>query len=232
MTTFKTLADSRSWQSGFEQRLGADYRAAGYNEAAAEENGSTTGRIGDLWVAEDFAGQGHEPAARGWAERWCSERGAVRIRVQLTRPTDLFADYGVRGQTRVRVVTAPSEPLDGVTARPMTEAEYPRWLAAEQKEYIADIVRSGALTPEQARQKSDQDFARLLPEGQATALNTFLVLEAGGESVGTGWLKHALLPGVTFGYSCTSPRSTAARATAGPRWRSASEPPWTAGIRR
>src|SRR5262249_27283091 len=31
--------------------------------------------------------------------------------------------------------------------------------------------------------------------------NTFLVLEAAGEPIGTGWLKHGHLPGATYGYS-------------------------------
>ncbi|MET8747778.1 GNAT family N-acetyltransferase [Streptomyces sp. NPDC004728] len=49
--------------------------------------------------------------------------------------------------------------------------------------------------------KSDRDFAKLIPEGLATSDNTFLVLDAAGEQIGTGWLKHGYLPGVTYGYS-------------------------------
>nr|WP_237533393.1 GNAT family N-acetyltransferase [Streptomyces sp. SID685] len=52
-----------------------------------------------------------------------------------------------------------------------------------------------------AVRKSDQDFAELLPEGLATPDTTLLVLEAAGEPIGTGWLKHGYLPGVTYGYS-------------------------------
>ncbi|GAA0701432.1 hypothetical protein GCM10010193_65350 [Kitasatospora atroaurantiaca] len=166
-----------------------------------EDQGTPAGRIGDLRVDPEYAGQGHEQAARTWAERWCAERGALRLNVQLTRPDELFADYPVRGQTRMRVIASAPKPLDGVTARPMTEAEYPAWLASEKDAYIADIVRAGALDPEQARQKSDADFARLIPEGMATPGHSFLVLEAAGETIGTGWLKHDFLPGVTFGYS-------------------------------
>jgi len=166
-----------------------------------EDQGTPVGRIGDLWVDPGHAGQGHEQAARAWAERWCAERGALRLNVQLTRQNELFADYPVRGQTRMRVITSAPKPLDGVTARPMTESEYPAWLASEKDAYIADIVRAGALDPEQAQQKSDADFARLIPEGMATPGHSFLVLEAAGEVIGTGWLKHDFLPGVTFGYS-------------------------------
>jgi ribosomal protein S18 acetylase RimI-like enzyme len=170
--------------------------------AVADDNGTLAGRIGDLRVDAPRADRGHEQAARAWAEVWCAERGARRLDVRLIEPAEeLFDDYSVRGQTRMRLITSPPEPLDGVTARPMTEAEYPQWLASEKVAYVGDIVRAGALSPEEAVRKSDRDFAELIPEGLATPDNTFLVLEAAGEQIGTGWLKHGFLPGVTFGYA-------------------------------
>ncbi|MEV8564908.1 GNAT family N-acetyltransferase [Streptomyces sp. NPDC051322] len=168
----------------------------------AERNGTLAGRIGDLWVEADHAGRGHEQAARAWAETWCEERGARRLDVQVTDPeSELFADYAVRGQTRTRLIAGPPGSLGGVSARPMTEAEYPGWLASEKAAYVGDIVRAGALSPEDAARKSDRDFDELIPEGLATPDNSFLVLEAAGERVGTGWLKHDYLPGVSYGYS-------------------------------
>ncbi|MEV6794400.1 GNAT family N-acetyltransferase [Streptomyces sp. NPDC051320] len=168
----------------------------------AERDGALAGRIGDLWVDAAHAGRGHEQAARTWAETWCQERGAVRLDVEVADTAgELFADYAVRGQTRSRLIGAPPGPLDGVTARQMTDAEYPRWLASEKASYVGDIVRAGALSPEDAARKSDRDFAGLLPEGLATPDHTFLVIEAAGEQVGAGWLKHGYLPGVTFGYA-------------------------------
>ncbi|MFE9451879.1 GNAT family N-acetyltransferase [Streptomyces sp. NPDC006739] len=83
----------------------------------------------------------------------------------------------------------------------MTPAEYPEWLTSKKAAYVGDIVRAGALSPEEAVRKSDQDFAKLIPNGLATPGNTFLVLEAAGEQIGTGWLKHGYLPEVTYGYS-------------------------------
>ncbi|MEU6552843.1 GNAT family N-acetyltransferase [Streptomyces sp. NPDC046915] len=168
----------------------------------AEDNGVLAGRIGDLRVDALHAGQGHEQTARDWAEEWCAERGARRLGVLLTEPAgELFNGYGVRGQLRMRRVGSPPEPLDGVTARPMTQAEYPEWLASEKAGYVSGIVRAGALSPEEAVRKSDRDFAKLIPEGLATPDNTFLVLETARERIGTGWLKHGYLPGVTYGYS-------------------------------
>jgi len=170
--------------------------------AVADDNGTLASRIGDLRVNAPHAGQGHEQAARDWAEAWCAERGARRLDIRLTEPAgELFGDYHVRGQLRTRRISSPPEPIDGITARPMTQAEYPEWLASEKVAYVGDIVRAGALSPEEAVRKSDRDFAKLIPEGLATPDNTFLVLEAVGERVGTGWLKHGHLPGVTYGYS-------------------------------
>ncbi|MFJ1544099.1 GNAT family N-acetyltransferase [Streptomyces sp. NPDC088246] len=168
----------------------------------ADDDGALAGRIGDLRVDALHAGRGHEQAARDWAEGWCAERGAGRLDIRLTEPAgELFDDYHVRGQLRARCVGSPPEPVDGVTARPMTQAEYPEWLTSEKAAYVDDIVRAGALSPEEATRKSDRDFAKLIPEGLATPDNTFLVLEAAGEQIGTGWLKHGHLPGVTYGYS-------------------------------
>ncbi|MFF6999092.1 GNAT family N-acetyltransferase [Streptomyces sp. NPDC008313] len=168
----------------------------------ADDHGTPAGRIGDLHVDPPHAGRGHERAARDWAEAWCAERGAHRLDVRLTEPAGgLFDAYGVRGQLRTRHIAAPPEPLDGVTARPMTPAEYPQWLSSEKAGYVSGIVRSGALSPEDAVRKSDRDFAGLLPEGLSTPGNSFLVLEAEGEPIGTGWLKHGYLPGTSYGYS-------------------------------
>ncbi|MEV8457780.1 GNAT family N-acetyltransferase [Streptomyces sp. NPDC052095] len=193
-------------------RRAGDWTVAGITAAGArvgyvavvatEENGAVDSRIGDLHVDAAHTGRGHERAALEWAEAWCAERGAEQIRVRLSGADDgLFDDYGVRGQLRARRIGSPPEPVEGFTARPMTPAEYPAWVTAEKAEYAGDIARSGALTPEEARKKSDRDFAQLLPEGLDTPDNTFLVLEAAGEPIGTGWLKHGYLPGVTYGYS-------------------------------
>ncbi|MFI9650595.1 GNAT family N-acetyltransferase [Streptomyces sp. NPDC052040] len=168
----------------------------------SDDHGTPAGRIGDLQVDPSHRGRGHEEAARDWAESWCAERGAHRLDVRLTEPAgELFAHYPVRGQRRVRPVGSPGEPLDGVTSRPMTGAEYPEWLAFEKASYAEGIVRAGALDAVEAARKADRDFAELIPEGLETPENTFLVLEAAGEPIGTGWLKHAHLPGVTYGYS-------------------------------
>ncbi|MCX4773816.1 GNAT family N-acetyltransferase [Streptomyces sp. NBC_01260] len=174
----------------------------GYVAVVVAGDDPFAGRIADLHVEARHVGRGHEEAARDWAERWCAERGARRLDIRLIEPAgELFDDYGVRGQLRARHIGSPPEPVEGVTVRPMTQAEYPEWLASEKLAYVGDIVRAGATSPEDAARKSDDDFAKLIPEGLATPETTLLVLEAAGERIGTGWLKHGHLPGATYGYS-------------------------------
>lgn len=162
------------------------------------DNGATVGRIHDL-TAAGAAGV----AAREWAERWCAGRGAERVEVRLTAgaPAEPFAGYPVRGQNRMRTAAEHPSLPPGLTVRRLTEEEYPGWYAGEEAAYIADILRAGALTPEQAKAKSDEDFARHLPQGHLTPGHAFYALEADGGVIGTGWVNHGFLPGVTFGFS-------------------------------
>ncbi|MGW6983204.1 N-acetyltransferase family protein [Streptomyces sp. NPDC054932] len=221
MNGIQIVADQGEWRSGFEERVLAGYRAAGCSEPLAralleraeegvegwtvatdgtgwiavgvtEDNGAAVGRIHDMTV----------PQGRAWAERWCAEHGAERVEVRLSGGgAGAFADYAVRGQIRMRATAERPQLPPGLTVRRLTEEEYPAWYAAEEAAYIADIVRSGTLTPEQARMKSDQDFARYLPQGYVTPGHAFYVMEADGGAVGTGWVNHGFLPGVTFGFS-------------------------------
>ncbi len=214
------VADHGEWRGGFEARVMAGYRSAGCSEPLAralleraaegiegwtvatdgagwiavgvkEDNGVTVGRIHDLTVSR----------GREWAERWCAEHGAQRVGVRLTGGAGAFADYPVRGQNRMRAAAERPELPPDLTVRRLTQEEYPGWYAAEVAAYISDIVRSGALTPEQARVKSEQDFTRYLPQGYLTRGQAFYAMEADGQVVGTGWVNHGFLPGVTFGFS-------------------------------
>ncbi|MEV7544886.1 GNAT family N-acetyltransferase [Streptomyces sp. NPDC089915] len=222
MTEMEIVAERGAWRSGFEERLLTAYRAVGCSEpvaralleravkgiddwtlatdgtgwiavGVAEDNGVPVGRIHDLTVAG--------PRGRAWAERWCAERGARRVVVRLTGGPGAFADYPVRGQNRMRTVAERPELPPGLTVRRLREEEYPGWYAREEASYIADIVRAGALTPREAREKSDRDFAEYLPQGYLTPGHAFYAMEAGGVVIGTGWVNHGFLPGVTFGFS-------------------------------
>ncbi|MEW2165246.1 GNAT family N-acetyltransferase [Streptomyces sp. NPDC007084] len=202
----RRLEDLRAGRSGWTVAEITDLgtRVGHVAVTVVEERGIPGGRIVDLHVEAHHAGHEHERAARDWAEAWCAERGARRIDVdvRLADPAgELFGHYRVRGQLRTRRVGPAGESRAGVTARSMTDTEYPEWLASEKASYAEGMIRTGVLSPEEARAKSDADFAKLVPEGLATPDNTFLVLEAEGETIGTGWLKHGFLPEVTYGYS-------------------------------
>ncbi|BFV59524.1 hypothetical protein KCMC57_up46280 [Kitasatospora sp. CMC57] len=220
MSEIAVVTDRSDWQSGFEQRILTAYRAAGCSEPLARalleralkgveewtvatdgtgwiavgvtaDNGTSVGRIHDLTV----------PDGRAWAEQWCADQGARQVEVRLVGGPGQFADYPVRGQNRMRLAAEQPGLPPGLAVRRLTEQEYPAWYAGETAAYVADIVRAGALTPEQARQKSDRDFERYLPQGYLTPGHAFYAMEAGGEVIGTGWVNHGFLPGVTFGFS-------------------------------
>lgn len=221
MSGMEIVADPSEWRAEFEGRVLAGYRAAGCSEPLAramweraatgiddwtvatdgtgwiavgvtEDSGTTVGRIHDLTA----------PEGRAWAERWCAGQGAQRVEVRITGgAVGVFADYPVRGQNRMRLAAERPELPPGLTVRRLTEEEYPGWYAGEEAGYIADIVRAGALTPEQAKAKSDEDFARHLPQGFLTPGHAFYAMEADGQVIGTGWVNHGFLPGVTFGFS-------------------------------
>ncbi|MFJ8041291.1 GNAT family N-acetyltransferase [Kitasatospora sp. NPDC096147] len=218
MTDYQEAADRTAWWADFEQRTVTAYRQAGCSPALAQaihdqavKRAPAFTLLSDAahWLAlsvTDGVGRIHDltdPAALPFAERWCAERGATRIETRLTGTPGPFADYPVAGQNRLRTFATTEPPAlpPGLTIRPLTKAEYPVWLAAERDAYVLDIVRAGALTPEQAREKSDRDFAEELPQGRDTPGHGFYAFEAGGEVVGTGWVQHSFLPGTTFGFS-------------------------------
>ncbi|MFE2307175.1 GNAT family N-acetyltransferase [Streptomyces sp. NPDC059411] len=220
MDEMAMAADRGEWREGFQERVLAGYRAAGCSEPLARAlleravkgiDGWTVATDGDGWIAVEVTedngatvGRIHDltaPRGRAWAERWCAEHGAQRVEVRLTGGPGAFADYPLRGQNRMRAVAERPEMPPGLTARRLTEEEYPGWYAGEEAAYIADIVRAGALTPAQAKEKSDRDFALHLPQGYLTPGHAFYAMEADGQVIGTGWVNHGFLPGVTFGFS-------------------------------
>ncbi|GAA4837287.1 GNAT family N-acetyltransferase [Kitasatospora terrestris] len=166
--------------------------------------GTPVGRIVELWTdpALDADG-GHRRAARGWARAWCAERAAQRMSVVLAEPDETFADLPIRAQSRFKAIASAPEGPSAVLVRPMAEDEFPAWLAEEKEQYVADIVRSGVKTPEEARKQAEQDYLDVLPDGLATPETTVLTVESAGVPVASVWLRHNYLPGVSFLYSVT-----------------------------
>jgi ribosomal protein S18 acetylase RimI-like enzyme len=68
-----------------------------------------------------------------------------------------------------------------VTLRPMPADVWDAWRAASIRAYASDMVRVGAWPAEDAEARATSLFARLVPDGQATAGHEFrsIVNEAG-----------------------------------------------------
>ena len=72
--------------------------------------------------------------------------------------------------------------------RPATADEIKAWLPKVAAEYAADIVGSGSLPPEQARQKAEGEIRMQLAVGPARVGQLFFRLIAGEQPVGWLWL--------------------------------------------
>jgi ribosomal protein S18 acetylase RimI-like enzyme len=78
----------------------------------------------------------------------------------------------------------------GVRLRPLREDELPAFIEHGTAAYARDMVAQAGLTPEQAQQKADNDWARLLPNGVVGQGHHLFVVEEEetGERVGILWL--------------------------------------------
>jgi ribosomal protein S18 acetylase RimI-like enzyme len=75
-----------------------------------------------------------------------------------------------------------------VELRPMTPEEYGRWRGPAVADYAQAWVDSGILTPEEAKQRAETQFAELLPDGLDTAQQVFFTPVDGDEPVGMLWV--------------------------------------------
>ena len=77
---------------------------------------------------------------------------------------------------------------------PMKATEYESYLAISIREYAEEKVQAGNWQPEEALERSTQDFQKLLPDGVATKDNYLydIVDETLGLKVGMIWLARIL----------------------------------------
>jgi ribosomal protein S18 acetylase RimI-like enzyme len=77
---------------------------------------------------------------------------------------------------------------------PMNEAEYQTYLDISIREYAEDKVQAGNWLPEEALEKSAQDFQKLLPDGVATQDQYLYDIEDEtlGVKVGMIWLARMM----------------------------------------
>lgn len=127
-----------------------------------------------------------EEVVRGWGCR----------RIETTVPADAGAalrlatalGYVVRNRgMEKKLGDTPPELPEGSRARPMTDAEFGPWRAASEEDYAREWIERGVPEAE-ARAKTEQDGAALLPDGRHTEGMIFSVLEHEGTAVGILWL--------------------------------------------
>ncbi|MCB0044430.1 MAG: GNAT family N-acetyltransferase [Caldilineaceae bacterium] len=75
-----------------------------------------------------------------------------------------------------------------ISLRAMTQTEFDAYLVSEIPIYAQEKVRAGNWKAEEALAKSQEEFARLLPQGFATPYQHFFVIEVDGEAAGRIWL--------------------------------------------
>ncbi|MFF9407800.1 GNAT family N-acetyltransferase [Streptomyces anandii] len=159
--------------------------------------GPSVARLLDLRIEEPDRRRGRGTVAALAAEEVARDWGCKRIEASVP------ADAGAA----VRLVTAlgyvqrncgmekqlgPSAPElpPGTRGRALTDAEYGPWLEQGKAGYAQSWIDRG-VPPEQAWAKSEDDHARLLPQGPATPGMLLSVLEHEGTPVGTLWLAVA-----------------------------------------
>jgi GNAT superfamily N-acetyltransferase len=172
--------------------------------AVDERDGIRAAIISDVWIAESQRGRGHATEAIGYAEAWSRAQGASSIWVS-TDPAEpahaaLFGRYPIRAHQMIKDVRAVDGLGDGVTARPMTDAEFAQWRAATIRGYAADIEDSGSMPAAEAAESAAAQTDQLLPDGLRTANHSFLCLVAQGELVATNWIAHHRMQGTSWVY--------------------------------
>jgi GNAT superfamily N-acetyltransferase len=75
-----------------------------------------------------------------------------------------------------------------VSLRPMRPDEFASFESESKRGYARDMSENGGVDPDAARRKAEHDFARLLPDGLASASQFLFVIEdERGETKGTLW---------------------------------------------
>jgi GNAT superfamily N-acetyltransferase len=172
--------------------------------SAAPQDGQPGTIISDIWIAPGYRRRGYGRLALAKAEEWARARQGRAVWL-VTDPAQashaaLFAAYPVRAQQMIKELDGPGALADGLTGRPMTDAEFADWRAETIRGYAADMTESGSMPPEEAAARAAAQTDQLLPNGVSTANHTFLCLCAGEEVVATNWIGHHYGPAVSWVY--------------------------------
>ncbi|MGW3037899.1 GNAT family N-acetyltransferase [Streptomyces sp. NPDC001178] len=166
--------------------------------------GDFMARILDLRIEEPDRRRGRgtvaalaaEEVARGWGCRQIEALVPADAEAALRLVAALGYVHRNRGMEKQLGDTPPRLPA-GSRARPMTEAEFEAWLAAEIDGYARVWIERGVPESE-AYEMSRRGHAMLLPRGLATEGMRFSVLEHDRTRVGTLWM--ALTDGKAYVY--------------------------------
>lgn len=188
-TTLRPLEPERHGPRGRRTRRYAvcvNSRPVGAILVGAEErHGALVGELSELSVDQPDRRRGRATVAALAAEEVLRQWGCARV--SATVPGESGAGLGLAlslGYTEAsrwmakRLPEAPPLP-PGTTARPMTEAEFPAWLAEQNCGYIEDLTGAGA-PPEEARARAEAGNRELLPAGARTPHVVLRVLSTGG----------------------------------------------------
>lgn len=168
---------------------------------AARRTQGNAAAVDDIWIAPEHRGRGFGAAALGMARDWARTH-ATSLWADID-PGDrahvaLFGAWPVRSQRMVKRLVEVAPLPAGVMGRPMSADGFAQWHADGIRGYAADMVASGARTHEDAMNAAAKSYAELLPDGMATAANTFWTMFAGELPVATNWLAHGREPGLSF----------------------------------
>jgi len=176
-------------------------RAAGFLAIAVREGMSL---VTDIWVEPELRGRGYGRAARRFAEEWAARhepRLGIVVSTDDPAAAALAADLPLRVQKMVKRLSSPALP-SGITVRPMVDAEYDAWLAADIEGYAADVSGSGLLPYAEAREMSTKAYEAMLPDRLATSGYTWWCLDTDTDrAVAAIWLKHTFAPDMSYVYS-------------------------------
>ncbi|MFI1164046.1 GNAT family N-acetyltransferase [Streptomyces sp. NPDC020801] len=156
--------------------------------------GPAVARILDLSIDEPDRRRGRgtvaalaaEEVARGWGCKRIETAVPAGSPAAVRLVTALGYVHRNRGMEKRLDATAPELPA-GSRGRPLTQAEYGPWLEHGKATYAQSWIGRG-VPPEQAWAKSEDDHARLLPQGPTTPGMVLSVLEHEGTPVGTLWI--------------------------------------------
>ncbi|RKN44668.1 GNAT family N-acetyltransferase [Streptomyces hoynatensis] len=175
-------------------------RIGGLSLLAGEAAGERVGRIEDLAVEAAERRRGRATVALLAAEEvlraWGCRRAEARVPADAPGAHALAVALGYRERGRLmlkRLTAPPPAPPEGGEVRPMSEAEYGGWLAAELDGYRASLVEAGIAAAGAARH-ARESITRHLPEGLATEGAVLRVLRHEGSRVGTLWV--STVPGL------------------------------------